>query len=186
MGGEPVTVPEVVPTSSKVVYRNRWMTVREDITLRLDGSEGLYGVVEKPDFALVIPFENGGFHLVEQYRYTVKGRYWEFPMGSWEDNPDADPLELARGELAEETGLRAGSMTHLGHLFQAYGFCDHGFNAFLATDLTPGEQSLDETEAGLVTHWFSEAELWTLIAEGRFKDAPSMAALALFQRHRAH
>ncbi|MFC4030780.1 NUDIX domain-containing protein [Streptomyces polygonati] len=176
---------ELVATSSTVVYANRWMTVREDETLRHDGAAGLYGVVEKPDFALVVPYADGGFHCVEQYRYPVGGRYWEFPQGSWEDRPDADPLALARGELAEETGLSAGSMTPLGHLFTAYGYSGQGFHVLLATELTAGEPDLDEEEAGLVSRWFSEAELWQLIAEGRFKDASSLAALALFQRHRA-
>ncbi|MFJ3792287.1 NUDIX domain-containing protein [Kitasatospora sp. NPDC090091] len=177
--------PEMVATGTTVAYTNRWMTVREDKTLRHDGVEGIYGVVEKPDFALVVPYVDGGFHLVEQYRYAVKGRYWEFPQGSWEDKPDADPLALARGELAEETGLTAGTMTPLGHLFAAYGYSDQGFHVLLATDLSAGESNLEETEAGLISRWFSEAEVWQLIAQGRFKDAPSLAALALFQRHRA-
>ncbi|MET9882636.1 NUDIX hydrolase [Streptomyces sp. NPDC006430] len=176
--------PELATIGSLVVYRNRWMTVREDRTRRPDGYEGVFGVVEKPDFALVVPWSDGGFHLVEQYRYPVRGRYWEFPQGSWEDDPAADPVELARGELAEETGLRAGRMTRLGHLFEAYGYCDQGFHVFLAEDLTAGRPRLEETEAGLVTRWFPEAELWRLVAEGTFKDAPSLAALALFHRHR--
>ena len=176
---------ELVATSTTVVYKNRWMTVREDRTLRHDGAEGIYGIVEKPDFALIVPYAKGGFHLVEQYRYPVKGRYWEFPQGSWEDKPDADPLTLARGELAEETGLTASTMTPLGHLFEAYGYCNQGFHVLLATELTAGETNLDETEAGLVCRWFSESEVWQLIAQGLFKDAPSIAALALFQRHHA-
>ncbi|MFB9533965.1 NUDIX hydrolase [Nonomuraea roseola] len=180
-----LTDHELVATSSSVVYSNRWMSVREDETLRRDGTTGVFGVVEKPDFALVVPYADGGFHLVEQYRYAVRGRYWEFPQGSWEDQPDADPLALARGELAEETGLSAGAMTPLGHLFEAYGYCDQGFHILLATELTAGETDLDEEEAGLISRWFSEDEVWRLIAEGRFKDAPSVAALALFQRHRA-
>lgn len=176
---------ELVATASDVVYANRWMTVREDKTLRHDGVEGVFGLVEKPDFALVIPYSDGGFHLVEQYRYAVKGRYWEFPQGSWETEPDADPLALARGELAEETGLRAGSMRRLGHLFEAYGYCNQGFHVILATDLTAGEPDLEEFEAGLISRWFPEAHVWQLIAEGRMKDAPSIAALALFQRYQA-
>lgn len=176
---------ELVATASTIVYKNRWMTVREDRTLRHDGAEGIYGVVDKPDFALVVPYADGGFHLVEQYRYAVEGRYWEFPQGSWETKPDADPLAVAGGELAEETGLRAGTMAHLGRLFAAYGFCSQGFHVILATDLTAGESELEESEAGLISGWFSEAEIWQLIAEGRFKDAPSIAALALFQQHRA-
>jgi 8-oxo-dGTP pyrophosphatase MutT (NUDIX family) len=176
---------ELVATDSAVVYANRWMTVREDKTLRRDGARGIYGIVEKPDSALVIPFADGGFHLVEQYRYPVKGRYWEFPQGSWEANPGADPIELARGELVEETGLTAGTMTTIGHLFEACGYSTQGVHVILATDLTAGEPQLEETESGLISRWFPEAALWQLIAEGRLKDAPTLAALALFQRHRA-
>jgi 8-oxo-dGTP pyrophosphatase MutT (NUDIX family) len=184
---EPPPLPEheLVATDSTVVYANRWMTVREDRTLRHDGVEGIFGVVDKPDFALVIPYENGGFHLVEQYRYPVRGRYWEFPQGSWETEPDADPLALARGELAEETGLTAGTMTPLGHLYEAYGYCNQGFHVILGTDLTAGEPAPEESEAGLISRWFPEAEVWKLITDGRLKDAPSIAALALFQQHRA-
>jgi 8-oxo-dGTP pyrophosphatase MutT (NUDIX family) len=175
---------ELVATSSKVVYRNRWMTVREDETLRFDGHRGIFGVVTKPDFALIVPYSDGGFHLVEQYRYPVRGRYWEFPQGSWDGQPDADPVALAAGELQEETGLQAGSLVWLGHLFAAFGYCDQGFNILLATHLVRGETKLDDEERGLVSRWFSEEEVWLLIAEGRFKDAPSIAALALFERHR--
>lgn len=182
---EPIpTTKELTATSSKVVYRNRWMTVREDATVRPDGSTGIFGVVEKPDFALVIPFENGGFHLVEQFRYPVLARYWEFPQGAWEDAPDADPLALAAGELREETGLRAGSMERLGYLYEAYGYSDQGFHVILATDLTQGERDLDPEEVGLVSRWVSEAELWSLVDEGRLRDAPTLAALALFERWR--
>ncbi|HXL20713.1 MAG TPA: hypothetical protein VN961_24600 [Streptosporangiaceae bacterium] len=66
---------ELVATSSTVVYANRWMAVREDQILRHDGTYGIYGVVQKPDFALIIPYADGGFHLVEQYRYPVRRRY---------------------------------------------------------------------------------------------------------------
>ena len=52
-------------TSSREVYRNAWIRVREDEIEHPDGSTGLYGVVERPDFALVIPAEDDGFWLVE-------------------------------------------------------------------------------------------------------------------------
>ncbi|MDP9417708.1 MAG: ADP-ribose pyrophosphatase, partial [Actinomycetota bacterium] len=52
--------------STRIVYRNAWMTVREDAVRRADGAEGIYGVVEKPDFALVLPRDAGGFWMVEQ------------------------------------------------------------------------------------------------------------------------
>ena len=56
------------------------MRVREDTIRRRDGSIGIYGVVEKPDFVVIVPIEDDGrLHLVEQYRYPVEGRYWELP-----------------------------------------------------------------------------------------------------------
>jgi len=50
--------------------------------MRRDGSEGIYGIVEKPDFVVIVPLENDSrIHLVQQYRYPVRARYWEFPQG---------------------------------------------------------------------------------------------------------
>jgi 8-oxo-dGTP pyrophosphatase MutT (NUDIX family) len=92
---------------SRLVYRNRWLALREDEIERTDGSPGIYAVIEKPDFVLVIPIEDDHVYLVEQYRFPVQARFPEFPQGSWELRPDADPIEVARGELQEETGLRA-------------------------------------------------------------------------------
>jgi ADP-ribose pyrophosphatase len=61
-------------TSTRFVYENRWMRVREDTIRRRDGSSGIYGVVEKPDFVVIIPVEDDGqVHLVEQYRYPGGG-----------------------------------------------------------------------------------------------------------------
>jgi 8-oxo-dGTP pyrophosphatase MutT (NUDIX family) len=183
--GQAAGVPELATASSTVVYSNRWMTVREDQTLRPDGSSGVYGVVHKADFVLIVPYADGGFHLVEQYRYAVKARYWEFPQGSWEDAPDADPVLLARGELAEETGLTAATLTPIGWLFPSYGFCDHGFHIMVATGLTAGQATPGPDEVGMRSQWFAEDDVWQLIADGRITDAHTVAALALFQRHRA-
>lgn len=174
--------PEMAAVGTSVRYRNRWMTVREDVTVRADGVTGVYGVVEKADFALIVPYERGGFHLVEQYRYPVGGRYWEFPQGSWPDSPDADPMALARGELLEETGLSASTIRPFGYLYEAYGFCDQGFHMYLATGLTAGPPDLDEEEAGLICRWFSEKDVWRLVADGRIRDAPSVAALGILSR----
>jgi ADP-ribose pyrophosphatase len=176
---------ELVTAASTVVYSNRWMTVREDQTIRPDGSAGVYGVVHKADFVLVMPYADGGFHLVEQYRYAVRHRYWEFPQGAAEADPDADPVMLARAELAEETGLTAATLTEIGWLFPSYGFCDHGFRILVATGLTAGQPRPEPDEIGLRSQWFAEAAVWQLIADGKITDAHTVAALGLFQHHRA-
>lgn len=166
--------------SSRIVYTNPWMTVREDSVRRVDGSTGIYGVVEKPDFALVLPRWTGGFWLVEQYRYPVGRRAWEFPQGSWGHGVRGSAAELARHELAEETGLRAETITHVGHLFEAYGFSTQGFDVYLATDLTQGEPDREGTEQDMIHRAFSDAEIKEMVRAGDIVDAPSLAALTLY------
>jgi 8-oxo-dGTP pyrophosphatase MutT (NUDIX family) len=168
---------------SRIVNRNPWMTVREDRIERPDGSPGIYGVVEKPDFALVIPAENGGFHLVEEYRYPVGRRTWNFPQGSLPGGADCDPELLARTELAEETGLRAGRLEHLGYLHCSHGTSGQGFNVFLATDLIAGEHAREHEEQDMRQRWFSREEFWELVADGRITDDSTLAAYALLMRH---
>jgi len=171
--------------SSRLVYENRWMRVREDDIERDDGSRGVYGVVDKPDYVVIIPIDSAGLHLVEQFRYPVGARYWEFPQGSWEAVPDVAPDELARAELAEETGLRAGHLRNLGHLFGAYGFCSQRFHVYVATDLEQGEPARAPEEQGMRVARFDEHEVHAMIRDGAIRDAPSIAAYGLHLLSRA-
>jgi ADP-ribose pyrophosphatase len=171
---------EIETTGSTVVYQNRWMTVREDMIVRSNGSRGIYGVVEKLDFAVIAAIEGNRLYLVEQYRYPVKGRYWELPQGSWEKQ-DVDPLALAVAELREETGLVAASMIHAGHLFPAYGYSTQGFNVYLATQLEQLDSQLDAEEAGLIAKPFDVASVEKMIRDGAIKDAATVAALGVLR-----
>jgi len=165
--------------ASRVVYENPWMRVREDAIGRPDGSAGIYGVVEKPDFALVIPVDADGVWLVEQYRYPVGGRFWEFPQGSWEDRPDVDPAVLAAAELREEAGLLAGRLDHVGRIFTAYGYATQGCQVWVATDLTEGPRAPSVEEQDLVARRFSQTEWLAMLAGGVIQDASTLAAWAL-------
>jgi ADP-ribose pyrophosphatase len=167
--------------SSREVYRNRWMTLREDRIRLVDGSEGIYGVVTKPDFALVIPRENDSFYLVEQFRYPVGERFREFPQGAWETRPDAAPEMVAAGELREETGLSAGRMTYLGYLYVAYGFLDQKMHVFLAEELTRGEAAPEPEELDLICVKTTIATFEADLREGRIKDSASISAYALLK-----
>jgi ADP-ribose pyrophosphatase len=169
-------------TSTRLVYENRWMRVREDTIRRRDGSSGIYGVVEKPDFVVIVPVENDGrLYLVEQFRYAVKGRYWELPQGSWEQVHGADPVEIARGELREETGLNAAKLTYVGHLFAVCGYFNQGYHIFLATGLRRGDADLEHEEQDLVTRAFALSEVERMIRDGEIKDATTVAALGLLR-----
>ncbi len=167
--------------SSRVVYQNRWISVREDAIERGDGAPGIYGVIDRADFVVIIALENGVLHLVEQFRYPVQGRYWEFPQGGWETRPDADPALVARGELEEETGLVAGHMRYLGHLFTAYGMSSQGMHVFHASELAAGQRQLDPEEQDLITRAFSVERFEQMIRDSEIKDSATLAAYNLFR-----
>jgi len=175
-----VSKPEIETTGSTVVYKNRWMAVREDSIVRSNGTSGIYGVVEKADFAVIAAVREQSLYLVEQYRYPVRGRFWELPQGSWEDRA-IDPLELAKAELREETGLVADSMVHAGRLFLAYGYSTQAYDLYLATDLHEGETRLEAEEEGLVSREFPVRVVQTMIEDGTIKDATTVAAFGLLR-----
>ncbi|MGE5292464.1 MAG: NUDIX domain-containing protein [Micromonosporaceae bacterium] len=175
--------PAIRRLSSRVVYENPWMTVREDQVERLDGSRGIFCVIEKPDFALVIPSEDGGFHLVEEYRYPIGRRTWSFPQGTMPGRAHAEPESLARRELAEETGLRAGDLVHLGFLHCSHGMSGQGCNVFLATGLRQGEARREHEEQDMRQAWVSRDGFERMIANGAITDDATLAAYALLMLH---
>src|SRR3954447_26495192 len=155
------------------------MRVREDTVERADGSRGVYGVVEKSHFALVLPYERAGFWVVEEYRLPVGRRVPGFPQGTWASGTSGSAEELARAELAEETGLRAGSLRHLGHLDLAPGLSTQEFDVWLASDLTPGPTAREPTEAYITCTFVPEEELRQQVRDDRFTDGPSIAGYGL-------
>ena len=168
---------------SRQVYANPWMAVREDAIRRSDGSTGIYGVVDTPDIALIIPSDGDRLHLVEQYRYPVGGRRWEFPSGSDDQPRDVDTTALAARELREETGLQAGSLTPLGTLDVAPSMFSQQCRVFLATDLTPGAPQRELEEQDMRSAWFTRVDVERMIGNGTITDAKSTAAYALLLLH---
>lgn len=166
-------------TGSRIVYENRWMRLREDTIRRADGSPGLYSVVEKLDYSLVVPVDERGFYLIEQYRYPVGARFFEFPQGTWDESPQAGPDEVAREELESETGLRAGQMIYLGHIFGAYGITAQRCHVFLATALVAGDHRRDPEEQDLRLHHAGFDEFADMVAGGQIRDASTLAAYTL-------
>ncbi|MGA2339257.1 MAG: NUDIX domain-containing protein [Terracidiphilus sp.] len=169
----------IATLSSREVYRNRWMRVREDEILRSNGQKGIYGVVEKPDGAIILPIDDGHIWLVEQFRYTIQERALELPQGTWEREIE-DPEELARGELQEELGLKATQMIQLGALWIAYGFTRQREHVFLATGLSPAEKNPDAEEHDLVVHSVPIPEFERMMLDGTIRDECTVAAWGLY------
>ncbi|OBI78211.1 ADP-ribose pyrophosphatase [Mycobacterium sp. E740] len=155
------------------------MMLREDDIRRPDGSTGIYSVVDKPDYALVIARDGDRFRLVEQFRYPLGLRRWEFPQGTAPGGRHLDPAELAARELREETGLRASRLLPLGQLDVAPGMSSQRGWVFLATGVTEGEHDREHEEQDMHSEWFGRAEVEQMMCDGVITDAQSIAAWAL-------
>lgn len=177
--GEARDPGELRVTASRTVYENHWMRVREDATILPDGRPGMYAVIEKPPGAAIVPIDGDHVWMVQQWRHTVGQRFWEIPQGAWHDGGEATPEDVARGELAEETGLRAGSMEHVAKLYFAYGMSNQACHVWIARDLTQGEQALEETEQGLIVGRHPITSLRSMITSGAISDSATIASLGL-------
>ena len=157
--------------------------VREDDVRRPDGSTGIYSVVEKGTYALVLPYDGQRFRLVEQFRYPLGERRWEFPQGTAPDRAEPEPAELAARELREETGLRATSFELLGQLDTAAGMTSQRGWVFLATGIVEGETDREHEEQDMRSEWFARGDVEEMIRSGVIADAQSIAAYGLFLLH---
>ncbi len=176
------TADAIQTLASREIYRNRWLALREDHIRRPDGSEGLYSVVEKTDFVVVVPLHaDGSLTLVRQHRHPIGRQSWEFPMGAWEQTPDAAKLDVAHGELREETGLTAEHMTHAGRLAEAAGYCDQWYDIYLAEGLQQHDPQRETEEADMICRKVTLPELETMILSGEIIDAATVASLCLLR-----
>ncbi|ORA15724.1 ADP-ribose pyrophosphatase [Mycobacterium angelicum] len=173
-------MPFIERIASREIYRSQWMVLREDDIRRPDGSPGIYGVVDKPTYALVMPYDGQRFRLVEQFRYPVGARRWEFPQGTAPGLADAEPVELARRELREETGLRATSFEALGQIDTAPGLTSQRGWVFLATGIAEGAAQREHEEQDMRSAWFAREDVEEMMRTQVIVDSQSIAAYGLF------
>ncbi len=134
-------------------------------------------IVEHPGAVVVLPlFENGNVMLEDHYRFAIDANLIEAPAGTLK--PGEDPLECARRELAEETGLVASEYIHLGSFYASPGVMTEVMHAYLAKQIFRGERNLEEDEVlEPVEIPLDEAIRWVL--SGRIADAKTISTLFL-------
>ncbi len=162
--------------SGKVVYENDWMQVREDEVINPGGGRNAYGHVHFKNRAVaIVPLDDDEHTwLVGQDRYTLGEYSWEVPMGG---APLAeDPLDAARRELREETGIVAANWTKLMDLHTSNSITDEVGHVYVATDLTFAETAFEETEV-LAIRKLPLADAVQMVVAGEITDAMSVAAL---------
>ena len=165
-----------ITNTTREVYKNAWIRVREDQVTRPDGKPGLYGVIEiRPSVGIVALNERDEIVLVGQWRYSVARHSIEIPRGGSSPH-EIDMLKVAQRELAEETGCLAEHWQSLGPVDVCNGVADDVQTLFLATGLSPTEMHLDPEE-DIVVEWQPFEEAVRMVMDGRITEVCSVAGI---------
>ena len=173
-------MPDVRRVARREVLRNQWLTLYEDDIAYADGSPGTYAVVDKRDFAVVLPYTDGRVLAGRAVPLRARAPDLGVPAGrlagrqrparrsssrppSWPRRPDCAPT--AGRTWVGSTRRRASRP---------------GFDVFLATGFTTARPQREASEADMVHRWFPTDQLHAMLAAGGFTDSNSVAALALF------
>jgi 8-oxo-dGTP pyrophosphatase MutT (NUDIX family) len=165
--------------SGEEKYDNRWINVTEYQVINPGGGRGIYGKVHFKNKAIgVIPVDSeGNTWLVGQFRYTLNEFHWEIPEGG---APLTEPpLEAAKRELKEETGLTAKKWSQIARLHTSNSVTDEEGFVFLAEDLELGENQLEETEADLKVMKLPLKKAIEMVKQGTITDSMSMIGLLM-------
>lgn len=162
--------------STKEIYQNPWISVREDQVLNPAGNPGIYGVVSFKNYAIgIVPIDEEGYtYLVGQYRYTLNAYSWEIPEGG--GPKDEALIDAAKRELEEETGFTANEWIDLGPIHTSNSVTDEYGFLFLARKLYQGEANPEETEELRIKKVLL-SEALEMVMRGEITDSLSIAGL---------
>jgi 8-oxo-dGTP pyrophosphatase MutT (NUDIX family) len=162
--------------AGRTIYDNQWIGVTEYEVINPGGGRGIYGKVRFKSLAIgILPLDDqGNTWLVGQYRFPLDAYSWEIPEGG--GDPAVPPVESARRELLEETGLVANDWTELMEMHLSNSVTDERAFIFLARGLDQQEAAPEETEQ-LVVRQLPFEEAYQMVERGEITDSMSVAAI---------
>ncbi|WP_090473854.1 NUDIX hydrolase [Mucilaginibacter sp. OK268] len=167
-------------TSEKNVYDNPWINVTEYQVINPSGNPGIYGKVHFKNIAIgVLPLDDElNTYLVGQFRFPLNQYSWEMPEGGGPEG--TDPLESAKRELLEETGLKASQWTEIQRMHLSNSVSDELSIIYLARELTQFEAEPEDTEQ-LTIHKIPFAQMYQMVCDGLITDSMTVAAVLKVQ-----
>lgn len=180
----PITSGPWTRRARRTAYENAWITIWHDEVTRPDGEPGVYGVIHFANLAagVLVLDATDRVLLVGQHRYALDEWSWEIPEGGVPAGET--PLEGARRELLEETGVEATDWRELARLHLSNSVSDEVAILFLATGLTHGIAAPEGTEA-LEVRWLPFEDVLAMTLDGRITDAMTVVAVERFALVRA-
>jgi ADP-ribose pyrophosphatase len=162
--------------SENEVYDNPWINLTEYQVINPSGNPGIYGKVHFKNIAVgVVPLDNEmNTYLVGQYRFALGQYSWEIPEGG--GLIGVDPLDSAKRELLEETGLKAGEWTELLRMHLSNSVSDELGIIYLAQGLQQFEAEPEDTEQ-LIIKKVPFAEVYRMVCDGEITDSMTVAAV---------
>lgn len=165
-----------ITNSSRVVYQNTWISVREDQVIRPDGNPGIYGVVEiRPSVGVLAMNDREEVVLVGQWRYAMNRYSWEIPRGGSHPG-ETDMLAVAQRELMEEAGVVASDWEPLGKVDICNGVANDVQSLFFARGLSATNRQLDPEEE-IALEWRPFETVLSMAMDGRITEVCSIAAI---------
>ena len=173
-------VDPVIRMDRQLKYTGAILKIYED-TVIANGHEAHWDFIHHDGAAAVVPVtDDGKLLMVRQFRNALNRETLEIPAGKLDD-PNEPKIECAYRELEEETGYRCEKLEYLMSMNTTVAFCDEFIDIYVARNLIPSHQHLDEDEVIFVEEW-DIADLEELIYSGKMTDAKTVAAILAYAR----
>ena len=176
-----MAVPKLV--SSRSIYKDSQIEVKQDV-IRLNSFSWnqIYLHWNNKNAVCIIPFENNGVYLVNQYRHASGKSLWQFPGGLME--PNISESALAHKELAEETGFTSDKIVKIGSISPEPGLSTVQVKIYLATQLKAGKKNLEISESTMKLQFFDLKTLEIMIRKGEITCGITLSSYLLFKLHK--
>lgn len=168
--------------SSKKIYENGWISLREDSVIQPNGEKSVFSVVESKKYVMMIPIIDSEFYLIEQYRYPIQQMSLEFPAGGIKSGETIETT--INRELVEEAGLQPNKITKIGELYVANSFSNITYSVYIVEDFTTHSISPEASEGKIKLIKVTETRIKEFIKLGKISDSQTLAAFQLYQQRR--